>query len=319
MGSLSVLIGFLLLIANPAQAWNAIGHRATAAIAFDQLSAEQQGELKNILREHPRYHEDFVGLMPEAIRNGSDHVKTIWSLEQAAIWPDLIRNLTPDVQENFSRYTWHYINRVVWLSPRDGESLGATLHHNQSLDYSPPLQPSMNIMQALPGNLEVWREESSSLAEKAVALCWILHLVGDLHQPLHTVALFSETYFPLGDRGGNSIKVRRGNQVLPLHAVWDGLPSNNSDFLSPIPRTLRLIKEDIVTDDLILTWLEQHVRLAHQFVYTSDVREQLLTHISDGGTPVIELTAEYQRDARRIARHQIQLAGHRIAKLLQRY
>src|SRR5262249_23082933 len=55
---------------------------------------------------------------------------------------------------------------------------------------------------------------------KAIAYCWLLHLVGDLHQPLHATSLFSADHFRKGDEGGNKIPLVRGKN---LHSVWDGL------------------------------------------------------------------------------------------------
>jgi S1/P1 Nuclease len=48
------------------------------------------------------------------------------------------------------------------------------------------------------------------------------HLVGDIHQPLHCVALKS-TEYPEGDRGGNSIRIRIASSPTNLHSFWDGL------------------------------------------------------------------------------------------------
>jgi hypothetical protein len=49
-------------------------------------------------------------------------------------------------------------------------------------------------------------------------LSWLIHLAGDLHQPLHTVALFRSD-LPDGDRGGNDIQMKGGGN---LHTFWDG-------------------------------------------------------------------------------------------------
>ena len=58
---------------------------------------------------------------------------------------------------------------------------------------------------------------------KAIALSWLFHLVGDVHQPLHTAQLFTVEY-PNGHRGGNEICVRvtQARQPMDLHRFWDG-------------------------------------------------------------------------------------------------
>ena len=58
---------------------------------------------------------------------------------------------------------------------------------------------------------------------KAIALAWLFHLVGDIHQPLHTAQLFTVDY-PKGDRGGNEICVRvtQAGQPMDLHRFGTG-------------------------------------------------------------------------------------------------
>jgi hypothetical protein len=67
---------------------------------------------------------------------------------------------------------------------------------------------------------------TGSRCKRAVALCWVCHLVGDGHQPLHTVKLLT-TQFPApeGDRGGTRfyIRVREGARTISLHTFWDDL------------------------------------------------------------------------------------------------
>lgn len=58
-------------------------------------------------------------------------------------------------------------------------------------------------------------------AERALFSRYVVHLVGDIHQPLHSVALFNQTY-PKGDLGGNSEKVILTNtSTSNFHSYWD--------------------------------------------------------------------------------------------------
>lgn len=62
---------------------------------------------------------------------------------------------------------------------------------------------------------------NKTTAERALFARYLVHIVGDIHQPLHSVAMFNET-FPSGDRGGNSIKIVLLNGTTQnLHAFWD--------------------------------------------------------------------------------------------------
>jgi len=61
-------------------------------------------------------------------------------------------------------------------------------------------------------------------------LAWLIHLIGDVHQPLHTAQLFTREY-PNGDRGGNEICIRvaPNTAALDLHRLWDGLITSSTN------------------------------------------------------------------------------------------
>jgi hypothetical protein len=73
-------------------------------------------------------------------------------------------------------------------------------------------------------------------ARKSIALTWLFHLVGDIHQPLHSVQIFTTDY-PNGDGDGNQICVRPGETSKPmnLHQFWDGLLTSTNNV-----RTLKI-------------------------------------------------------------------------------
>ena len=61
----------LVLLMQPAAAWNATGHKATAKLAYELLTPEQQEQASRILTAHPRYKEDFRDAMPDEIASGT--------------------------------------------------------------------------------------------------------------------------------------------------------------------------------------------------------------------------------------------------------
>src|SRR5262249_54722897 len=75
------------------------------------------------------------------------------------------------------------------------------------------------ILTAMAENQRISTNENDA-ERKAIALAWLFHLVGDIHQPLHTVQLFTVDY-PHGDRGGNEICVRvtRAGQPMNLTQI----------------------------------------------------------------------------------------------------
>ena len=91
--------------------------------------------------------------------------------------------------------------------------------------------PDPNIETAFRENIDVIKGQHSD-AEKAIALCWIMHLLGDGHQPLHAVSLFSTEYpSPKGDQGGNKefIRLKPDGEPMKLHRFWDGVISTTED------------------------------------------------------------------------------------------
>ena len=88
----------------------------------------------------------------------------------------------------------------------------------------------VNILTALAENERIVRNDSGP-ERRAIALAWLFHLVGDIHQPLHTAQLFTVDY-PQGDRGGNEICVRvtQTGQPLDLHRFWDGVITSSSNL-----------------------------------------------------------------------------------------
>ena len=71
----------------------------------------------------------------------------------------------------------------------------------------------------------------SDAARKAIALAWLFHLVGDIHQPLHAAQLFAVDY-PNGDRGGDQICIRvtQAGQPMNLHRSWDGVITSSQNL-----------------------------------------------------------------------------------------
>ena len=113
-------------------------------------------------------------------------------LDQVATWPDEIRS-----DPTWSKSTpWHFI------SIDDNETLETTQR-----------DPAGDVLEAIQRFTAVLRDPQATQASKQEALKFLVHFVGDLHQPLHVGRR--------ADRGGNSIKVTLFGQETNLHSVWD--------------------------------------------------------------------------------------------------
>lgn len=102
-------------------------------------------------------------------------------------------------------------------------------------------QEQYNIIQATKLCVAVLNDDSADDEEKAKHLCWLFHLVGDLHQPMHTTALFTTERFSEGDRGGNETEITPGSN---LHSFWDSRLGGNG----LLPSTIGTRSVDAVTE-----------------------------------------------------------------------
>ena len=114
------------------------------------------------------------------------------SLVDAANWPDEMRS-DPAIFWQKTSTPWHYVtlNGITY-------------------DHAPP---EGDALEALDHFAKVLKDPAASLADKQTALRFVIHLVGDLHQPLHAGKCC--------DRGGNDVKVTWFGKPTNLHAVWD--------------------------------------------------------------------------------------------------
>jgi hypothetical protein len=117
-------------------------------------------------------------------------------------------------------------------------------------------------------------------ADKAILMTWIFHLVGDIHQPLHSTAFFTTGAFPEGDRGGNRLKVGSSN----LHARWDGAVATGTTWNFLKNRAAELVTEhgaagaQAATNLSFEAWLQESHDLAETAVYTFDIRSRIQSH-----------------------------------------
>jgi hypothetical protein len=116
-------------------------------------------------------------------------------LAEAATWPDDMKSdPSPYWQKQAS--PWHYV------TVREGD------------EYKPSDTPAEgDAMSALPRFTATLRDPKASLEDKRLALRFVVHIIGDLHQPLHAGGG--------DDRGGNDFKVTWFNRSTNLHSVWD--------------------------------------------------------------------------------------------------
>ncbi len=219
------LIIFLFLAApSAAFAWNGVGHLAIAKLAYDQLDEREQLKLFELLKKHPHYQLYLDSGRPDDVSEAQ------WAALRSAVWPDFVRPRRKDERglgvTKFHRGEDHYVN-IALIEPGDeGFFAGKTL-------INPDLP---NVVTALKHRCNEVTTRTAAPEDRAVALCWVFHLVGDIHQPLHNVSYFSSApAFQKGDLGGNKFGVRDGSKKWKLHAFWDDLLGTDSNYANDSP------------------------------------------------------------------------------------
>lgn len=189
----------------PAQAWSRNGHMIIAAMTYRALPDALQQSYTELLREHP----DYIKWEKEYQSLQVDIELGEFLFMKASIWPDEIRRQG----SVYDHPTWHYTNFPV--IPDD-------------FPMEETLTPENDVIFAVNESRRVLSDSSSSVVDQAAHLSWILHTIGDMHQPLHSVALVNEKY-PQGDRGGNLffVRPRAESKGVNLHRYWDGLLGTN--------------------------------------------------------------------------------------------
>jgi hypothetical protein len=318
---LLVLI-FAMLLPSSANAWNATGHQLVARIAWEQMTDNARRNVLAILTGAP-HDACLLDLMPNT---GSPEERARTFFVRASTWPDIVRPNDrpgmPDTREctKFHRRDWHFIN-FFWTG------ISGATNANRPRDLTPQelkriQRPDVNAVMLLnlfePFMACDKPQCGTSREERAITLAWILHLVGDIHQPLHTSARVTATE-PNGDQGGNLCKLAESARF-SLHSFWDGIidlgsprQQNESDA-AYVERMARLIMQEHPRS--------QMVNRLRPFSFDAWAREGLdatknsLYPQSLACGPTQTPSAAYLTGAFGFSKQTIALAGYRLAELL---
>ncbi len=283
-------------LASEASAWTRPGHMVTAAIAWEELKAAGDAalmaEIAAILEAHPDRGPFEVAIDRET---GEERVRRMFL--ECARWPDDARKTIYD------RPLWHAA--IVTLPAKGGRSKG---------------HPIIGAAEdAFAVNMKVLGDDHGTPAERALALCWIMHLAGDIHQPLHTAQSVSPA-FPAGDFGGGRIYVvdPQTRRTVSFHWFWDDLIHRQGDAESVTTRAGALSSQHprkTVLDragaaEQFPEWRAESFALARSVAYAAGY--------PGGGTEdsPAEISGSYQEAAQAAADRRAAMAGYRLADII---
>lgn len=167
------LFTLALLAPTAAGAWGPQGHRLVAELAWDQLTPQAQARIEPLLQGEPDP-----------------------TLPGIANWADQLRGTDPDLGRRSA--SWHYVNIG-----------GDRCTFDQARDC-----PKDNcVVDAIAAQAQLLADTSQPLAARTQALKFLVHFIGDVHQPLH--AGHAE------DKGGNTVQINLNGKGGNLHSLWD--------------------------------------------------------------------------------------------------
>ena len=303
------LLLLTFICSQQVHAWSDPGHMAVAYIAYQRLNPAKRARVNELIKLNPKYNE-WVQWLPHGI---SQSTKNRMIFMIAATWSDQIKgdghikdgpndgNTPPDdgtadanigYQDQAMHKYWHFVDEPF---SRDGTPT------------TPPDVP--NALTQIAAFRAVLASSSSSDELKSYDLVWLMHLVGDVHQPLHAAQRFNQQS-PTGDAGGNFVTVCSPH-CGSLHSFWDGLLGSQRN---PPPNTIITLAQGLpappagpAADINAQDWINESFMLAKSSVYRSPV---------GAGNGQFTITTAYRNRARAIAKQRVALAGARLARIL---
>jgi hypothetical protein len=278
----------LPLVLAPAAAWGwgKGGHMMSAYIAYERLNPRAKAQAARLL----------AIAMP--LSEGADFVR-------ASYWADEVRARMKD-EYGFSG-PYHFID---YPFSTDGTPLPSNL------------PAADNVVAALAKYVAILKSPSASDTARAEALRFVIHFVGDVHQPLHCVSKVSRR-LPGGDEGGNKFGIKDRNQLDPrynLHKYWDNgmerFPRMGPDYaappmeqIGPAARQATAAYPDSSADwraggaEDFSAWAMEGGELAQRYAYRGVARGKLPSE-------------RYDEQSFQVAEQQVARAGYRLARLL---
>lgn len=290
------------------RSWLGTGHLIIARIAEQKLKAESP----EVLNKAYQMLKPLQKFFPE----------TENSLLEAAIGADLLAMEF----DGFLAY-YHYIDiPLSYKHDKPGDiKFNDSFAYNITYAYESGIKIIRNSLYP-PQNTKGQVKYVKNGLLDSLMLRYILHMVGDIHQPLHSTMLYSKYLYSgtlkTGDAAGNLIPVNDvfNIQITNLHAFWDSalglypekmdLPISDTDAAKIQNAVQTLIAEypesrfsDLTKNTKIQDWVAESNQIADNFVY-SDI------------DVFPEIRPRYISEGQRIAKERIALAGYRLANAL---
>jgi hypothetical protein len=278
----SCVIWFAFALASaPVEAWGDLGHQVTALIAYRHLTPKARTALDALLRS------DGDTLTPP-------------DFASRATWADRYRNAHRETA------AWHFINIEIDHPDLASACFDFPAQGVARLASAGPAEDCVvNKIDEFTAEL---RSPVTAAAERLLALKFLIHFIGDLHQPLHAA--------DHGDRGGNCIGLASPHgQTVNLHGFWDvdvveALGHSPGQIADMLDARLAGADKAIWAQGTARSWAMDSFEVGRRDAYALP---SLPTCLHRG---FVALSPEYEARAQKDAATQLLKAGVRIATVL---
>jgi hypothetical protein len=298
----------LVLLNSASQAWFSAGHMAVAYVAYQKLTAAKKARVAQLLKKNPYYKTKWKVLIPD---DATAEQRALILFMIAATWPDQIKSDTNYANDGTEGGNHPSVGPLAWQNIGYGD---LNRHKYWHFIDTPFTQDGTTPLAAVPSpnaetQIAIFRQtltSSSSDKLKSYDLVWLLHLVGDVHQPLHASTRISAGELQ-GDNGGNNVKLEDPSRE--LHAFWDGLPGDSSKVADAITygKTLAAADPILAQKSDASDWIQESSDIAQRLVYSNPI---------GAGDGPFTITPAYKTKAQKIAAERVALAGERLARLI---
>jgi hypothetical protein len=296
-----------LVLAPSTFAWYDKGNLVSTRLAWRWLSKDQRAKVVALLKKHPHYEEFLAARKPDGFTEKES------AFMRAATWADWVWS---HHEEQYDRPTRHYINHPIVPA-------GSTV---DPAKHQPPAKQE-NVVNQLTVSVDKIRNGSEE--ERAIYPTWLFHLVGDIHQPLHCTAVYSER-FPDWNKGGNLARIRIRSVPMNLHSFWGGLLGTGTTAgdidkaVQEIEAVLESkagdLRKELEAHQMFESWAREGEELSRRVVYLNG---DLKVAAGRGGRArwaedAPEAPADYAANCGCVAGVQVGKAGLRLADHLQK-
>ena len=325
---LVVLVCALLGCASGARAFDHPSHMITAAIAFMEIQRtkpELVEKLELLFMAHPEAGPFWVAA---GDAKGAERAKRMFI--EGARWADDTKGSIHD------RPTWHSARWPIVAKDAPPEAKAAAEARKG--------RPAGQAVEALVLNYATISSAETNPSERALSLSWLLHMIGDIHQPLHVSDRFSKE-FPAGNAAGTQEYVMDpvNRKPIPLHLLWDSniyrsteldaVEKAARELVKKYPRSAFPELKSLQGPGDFEKWARESYDVAVDFAYGYGIEtvsdpdkdldpdkavKKMVAYVVHGVPPLEEapeVPAEYWEKLQQVVQRRITLAGYRIADL----